>query len=140
MEMKKSGISIAVPEGWEDQTIYTYKGPDDNGIQHNLIVQVDPELETDDLFTYSQQRIQALKDSLPGFELLSETERKLKSGLMGYDAVFKWVPSEGKVIFQKQVYVISGGKAYCFTASFSKHTLKTIGCDVDAMIDSFSAG
>jgi hypothetical protein len=54
--------------------------------------------------------------------------------------VFKWFPTEGKVIFQKQVYTITNGKAYCFTASFSKQTIKTIGCDVDAMIDSFIVG
>ena len=134
------GIQISLPDGWEDQTIYTYKGPDDNGVQHNLVIQVDNELKTKDLHRYSQQRIQALKDSLQGFELLAENEKTLKSGLAAFEAIFKWIPTEGKIIFQKQVYIISGDKAYNFTSSFSKHTLKTIGNDVDAMIDSFKAG
>jgi hypothetical protein len=38
---------------------------------------------------------------------------------------------------QKQVYIIIGGKAYNFTSSFSKKTIKTIGTEVDAIIDSF---
>ncbi len=135
---KNSGFHLTLPEDWEDQTIYTYKGPDDSGVQHNLIIQVDGELETTDLERYAQIRIETLKGALQGLELLNETKKMLKSGLPAYEVIFKWVPTEGKVIFQKQVYVIVGGKAYNFTSSFSKKTLKTIGCDVDGIIDSFN--
>lgn len=132
-------IQISLPEGWEDITVYTYKGPDDSGVQHNLIIMIDTELETNDLYRYAQQRVQVLKDSLQGFELLSEKEKKLKSGLEAFELVYKWAPAEGKIIFQKQVYIMSGDKAFNLTSSFSKQSLKTIGNDVDAMIDSFKA-
>jgi hypothetical protein len=134
----KEGFTIVLPDSWKNETIYTYKGPDDSGVQHNLVVMVDTELETQDLNSYAQQRIQAMMNTLNGFELLGQRERPLKSGLGAYEAVFKWIPTEGKVIFQKQVYLISDGKGYNFTASFSKKTLKTIGNDVDAIIDSFT--
>jgi len=137
---KSRGFHITLPPNWIDQTVYTYKGPDEGGVQHNLVVMVDNEPGTGDLQYYAQQRMQAMQDTLQGFELLAENDRKLGSGLMAHEAVFKWVPSEGKVIFQKQVYVIAGDKAYNFTASFSKQTLKTTGADVDAMIDSFIPG
>ncbi len=132
-----SAFGIKLLEGWIDQTIYTYKGPDDGGVQHNLVIMVDNEVEVHDLYQYSQQRLQSLKSSLQGFELLAEKEKTLKSGLEAFEAVYKWVPTEGKVIFQKQVYIMAGDKAYNLTASFSKQSLKTIGNDVDAMIDSF---
>jgi hypothetical protein len=135
-----SGFSINLPEGWSDQTLYTYKGPDDSGVQHNLLVQVDNELEIDDLARYAQEKIGAMKNTLSGFELLSEKKKKLKTGPEAYEAVYKWSPGDGKVIFQKQVYVIFHGKAYNFTASFSKKTLQTIGTEVDGIIDSFRLG
>jgi hypothetical protein len=132
------GFRISLPDGWKNETIYTYKGPDDSGVQHNLIIQVDPEPETRDLLLYAKQRLQALRDSLQGFELLAEKEKKLKSGIPAYEVVFKWIPSGDKIIFQKQDYLISGEKAYNFTASFSKQSLKTIGVDVDNIIDTFN--
>jgi hypothetical protein len=136
----REGFGMTLADGWKNETVYTYKGPDDGGVQHNLVVMIDDEIDTKDLQYYAQQRIQAMKDTLQGFELLAENPRKLKSGLDAYDVVFKWAPGAGKVIFQKQVYIISGEKGYNFTASFSKQTLKTIGNDVDAMIDSFMPG
>jgi hypothetical protein len=137
---KNCGIRMTLPSDWIDQTVYAYKGPDEGGVQHNLVVMIDSELETKDLQLYAKQRMQALQDTLQGFELLAERDRTLGSGLAAREAIFKWIPSEGKVIFQKQVYIIAGDRAYNFTASFSKQTLKTIGNDVDAMIDSFIPG
>jgi hypothetical protein len=134
---KKFGIQLALPSDWIDETVYIYKGPDDGGVQHNLVLMVDKESQPGDLLVYAKQRIQKLAETLSGFELLSELPKKLKSGFDAYEAVYKWIPTEGKIIFQKQVYLIAYGIAYNFTASFSKNTIKKIGCDVDAMIDSF---
>lgn len=134
---KKYGIQLTLPSGWIDQTVYTFKGPDDGGVQHNLVVMVDSESRPTDIIEYAKQRIQALTQILSGFELLGEQPKKLKSGFDAYEAIYKWIPTEGKIIFQKQVYLIAYGVAYNFTASFSKKTLRTIGVEVDAIIDSF---
>jgi len=130
-------VKLNLPPDWIDETVYTYKGPDDSGIQHNLVLMVDGESRPDDITAYAKERIHTLAQTLGGFELLSERPRKLKTGFDAYEAVYKWIPAEGKIIFQKQVYLIAYGTTYNFTASFSKKTLQTIGVDVDAMIDSF---
>jgi hypothetical protein len=132
-----NGFSLIMADGWVDQTVYTLKGPDDSGVQHNLVLMVDSESKPGDLLIYAKQRIQTLIQTLSGFELLSEQPKKLKSGLDIYEVVYKWIPTEGKIIFQKQVYLIANGIAYNFTASFSKKTIKTIGTEVEAIIDSF---
>ena len=31
-------FQIDLPDGWEDQTIFTFRGPDDSGVQHNLVL------------------------------------------------------------------------------------------------------
>ncbi|NLI16199.1 MAG: DUF1795 domain-containing protein [candidate division Zixibacteria bacterium] len=128
---------LELPPGWIDETVYTFKGPDDSGVQHNLVLMIDKEAKPDDITAYAKQRIQTLAQTLQGFELLGEQPKKVKSGFDAYEAVYKWIPTEGKVIFQKQVYLIAYGVTYNFTASFSKKTIKTIGVEVDAIIDSF---
>ena len=128
---------IALPSGWEDQTIYTYKGPDDSGVQHNLVLIIDNEVGGVDLKTYAKLRLDSIKDILTGFELLGERERDLKSGNRAYEIVYKWQPSADKTLVQKQVFTIIGGVAYNFTSSFSKKTIQTIGVQVDEIIDSF---
>lgn len=134
---KYHGIKLALPPDWVDETVYTFKGPDDSGVQHNLVLMIDNESKPDDITVYAKERIRTLEQTLSGFELLNEQPRKLKSGFGAYEAIYKWIPTEGKIIFQKQVYLIAYGVAYNFTASFSKKTLQTIGIEVDAIIDSF---
>ena len=130
-------FNIDLPDGWEDQTLYTFKGPDDSGVQHNLVLIIDNDLEGVDLNTYAKLRLDSIKDTLTGFELMGEREKELKSGNRAYEIVYKWSPGADKTLVQKQVFTIIGGKAYNFTSSFSKKTIQTIGVQVDEIIDSF---
>ena len=130
-------FSITLPAGWEDQTVYTFKGPDDSGVQHNLVLIIDDETGGVDLNTYARLRLDSIKGTLPGFELMGEREKELKSGKKAHEIVYKWAPADDKLLVQKQVFMILGKKAYNFTASFSKKTIKTIGMQVDDIIDSF---
>ncbi|UCE67681.1 MAG: DcrB-related protein [Candidatus Zixiibacteriota bacterium] len=136
----KNRFRIDFPDGWEDQTIYTFKGPDDSGVQHNLVLIIDNEVGGVDLNTYAKLRLESIKDTLTGFELMGQREKELKSGNKAYEIVYKWTPAENKTLVQKQVFTIIGGKAYNFTSSFSKKTIQTIGVQVDEIIDSFNPG
>jgi len=130
-------FDIDLPDGWEDQTLYTFKGPDDSGVQHNLVLIIDNNLDGVDLNTYAKLRLDSIKDTLSGFELMGEREKDLKSGNRAYEIVYKWSPGADKTLVQKQVFTIIGDKAYNFTSSFSKKTIQTIGVQVDEIIDSF---
>jgi hypothetical protein len=134
--IKQFGIDL--PDGWEDQTVYTFKGPDDSGVQHNLVLIIDNQLESTDLLTYAKMRIEALKTTLDGFELMGERQKELKSGHKAYEVVYKWIPVENKTLVQKQVYIIIDNIGYNFTASFSKKTIKIIGNQVDEIINKFN--
>jgi len=130
-------FQIDLPEGWEDQTVYSFKGPDDSGVQHNLVLIIDSQLETKDLASYVKPRIEVIKETLTGLEVMGEREFTLGSGNKAYEIVYKWMPTANKKLVQKQVFTIIGDKAYNFTASFSKQSIKTIGRQVDEMINSF---
>ena len=130
-------FQMALPDGWEERTVYTFMGPDDSGVQHLLTLVVDPDVVDDDVSDYARLRIDTLMESLQGAEILKEEERTLPGGKTIYECVYKWVPSKDKPIFQKVVYLIAGGTGYTFSANFSKKTIKTIGVEVERMIDSF---
>jgi hypothetical protein len=128
---------ISLFPGWEDQSVYTFKGPDDSGVQHNLLLVIDRDISGIDLAEYAEQKMEGLKEGLQGMEILKQQEKQLKSGIAAYEVVFKWGPTPETILFQKQVYLIVDNKGYTFTATFSKKTLQTIGNEVDAMINSF---
>jgi hypothetical protein len=131
-------FTMDLPDTWEDNAVFTFKGPHDSGVQHNLVLVVDPKVEKDiALADYSRQQLGNARQFLPGFEMISEGEKTLASGREAYEVVYKYVPSDERVLFQKQVIMIIDGKGYIFTATFSKKTLKTIGLEVSRTIESF---
>lgn len=128
---------VQLPDNWEDQTAYTFMGPEINGQRHMLNLVIDRNLADTDLREFALDRIQPLRDSLGGIETLKEEERALASGVTAYEWVYKWVPAAGQVIFKKHVYLIIGKQGYTFTATFTKQSFKTIGVEVDRVIESF---
>ena len=131
-------FSLNLPEGWSDTTVFTFQGPHDSGVQHNLVLVIDPAVEKDiEVAAYAKQQLENSKQVLPGFEMINEQEKNIRSGLPAYEIVYKYIPADEVIIFQKQVFMIIGDKGYSFTSSFSKKTLKTIGTEVDEIIASF---
>lgn len=135
MSKTNNQFDLTLPLGWEDQTVYCYAGPYDSGVQHLLTLSVDPNVVSP-LAQYARERIDATLDTLTGTEILKEEEKTLSNGSEAYEVVLRWIPTEENVIFRKQVYIENGGKVYCFAANFSKKTIKTIGVEVDRIINS----
>jgi hypothetical protein len=133
-----NNFSIKLPPGWEDQTIYTYMGPEDSGVQHILTLSIDPYAKDIDLAAYAEQRRIRVLDTMPSVEVLKDEETKFANGSPAYEIVFKMVPTDGNVIFRKMVFLKLNGIVYTFAANFSKKTIKTIGTEVDRIIDSFT--
>jgi hypothetical protein len=139
MERTNNLFRIKLPEEWEDLTVFTYFGPMDSGVQHNIVITVDPKpKEKKDLASYVRQQVGQNESNFPGFTMIAEREKDLPSGLPAYEIVYKYCPTEGKVIFQKQIFILTEGKGYILTASFSKKTMKTIAHVVDEIMASFS--
>ncbi|MBD3320046.1 MAG: DUF1795 domain-containing protein [Chitinivibrionales bacterium] len=141
MEKTNNQFTLSLPLGWKETTVYTFEGPHDSGVQHNIIITIDNEPSKKiGLKDYAHQQIGNSKQYLPGFEMVQEREIRLPSGLDGYELVYKYAPSDELVLYQKQVFVIMESKGYCFTATFSKKTMKTIVHEVDEIISSFRPG
>ena len=135
---KNNQFSLTLPGSWQDQTLFTYHGPLENGVQHNLIISIDTKIPKKmDITTYAYKQLESSRIELPGFVILKEGEKILANGRVGFEVVYRYRASDEVAIYQKQFFLFMETKGYCFTASFSKKTLKTIANDVDAMIESF---
>lgn len=138
--MAKAGFPFEVnlPDRWKDTTVYTYQGPDDSGVQHNISLVIDWEAATADLKTYAAERRSQLLATLQGIDILKEEERTMESGYPAYELVYKWIPVEGTVVYQKVLFMLVGRVVCTFSGNFSKKTIKTIGVEFDRIASSFA--
>lgn len=127
-----------LPGEWRDQSVYTLMGPDDSGVQHLLTFVVDTEVSNYDLEEFARERIDIMLSSLQSADVLKDEQKTLANGRTVHELVYKWVPVDGKIIFQKVVYMLIDGTGYSFSANFSKKTIRTIGVEVERIINSFS--
>ena len=136
----KDRFKINLPDGWEDQTVYTFRGPDNSGVQHMMMLNVDRHLQAEDITSFAEEKTDPIIQALQGVEVLKDEEVTLENGNPVYEFVYKWVPSDGNVIFQKHVFVIKDGIGFNFSAGFSKKTIKTIGTQMSEIVESLLPG
>ena len=125
-------------EDWQDKTIYTLTGPVTDGIQHNVIITIDPEVPFEELIDYADWQIRTLEEELKSCTLLKRGDIKLDNGMDAYEAIFSWHPLDDVKIYQHQIYILINKTAYKLTASFTKKTRQTIGPAIVRMMISFS--
>jgi hypothetical protein len=124
-------------ENWKETTVYTFEGPHDSGVQHNLVLTIDQNVPKDIVLKdYAKGQFEATTRMLPGFEFVEEKERKMPSGDPIYEITYKYIPAEEVVLFQKQWYLFAHNKAFIFTSTFNKKTLNTIMNDVMKIVGS----
>jgi len=129
-----NGFTVDQLEEWQDKTLYTLTGPVTDGVQHNVIINIDKEVQFDTLEEYADWQIKTLETELKSCTLLKKGETKLTNGTDAYEAIFKWYPVEDIRIYQHQIYVLIEKTAYKLTASFTKKTRKTLGPQVERMM------
>ena len=138
IEFRGNGFTLDQLDEWEDKTIYTITGPVIDGIQHNVIINVDREMVFDNVADYAEWQIKTLEEELKGCTLLNKGETKLTNGTEAYEAIFSWYPLDDFRIYQHQIYILVDKVAYKLTASFTKKTRQTIGPSIVRMMLSFN--
>lgn len=128
---------IDLPPEWQETTIYTFQGPEENGVRHQILVTVETPPEPDDLEGYAALRIRTLTSALQAYQELKRGPIQLANGLPAYELVCRWAPLEDRTVYQRILYVIAGGNGYSLVATFSKKSWKTYGLQVDRILKSF---
>jgi hypothetical protein len=120
-------------EGWEDQTIFIVRGPDTDGTEHFLTVQIDPKLGRTGIETYGETQAEATLKTLENVDLLKKGVLALPGGTTAYELVFKWTPLEDQVIFRRLLYVERRKNAFVIGGNFSEQSLASLGPQMDTM-------
>ena len=127
---------VQLPDGWSDQTIHTFMGPDEGGLQHQILLGIDETGGGSDLESYAEERIQAHLTAQPELETLKREASVLPSGDPVYEWTFKLVTSDDAVLFHRMLFLKRHGCLYSFSGSFTKKTLQTLGSDFVKLVDS----
>lgn len=59
-------FTLAFPESWQDKTVFMLTGPVEHGIQHCVLVNVEPETPFATAWDYADHQIAALEGELKG--------------------------------------------------------------------------
>jgi len=122
---------------WKETTIHTFEGPFDSGVQHNIVLMIDPDVPKDvSLKEYAKDQCERAATQLPGFEYVDQKEKIMRTGISAYEIIYKYMPTDEVVLFQKQWYMVIEKKIYIFTSTFNKKTLNTIANDIEGIIES----
>jgi hypothetical protein len=133
-------FSLRVPAAWEDKSVYTFQGPEEDGIRHNIWVTIENNVDVPDLERYAQVNIQALENELQGYRALKQGPLTLKNGQPAYEHVYRWSPVADREVYQRVMYVLKNRTGYILTSSFSKKTWKMLGTEIDKIFRSFTTG
>lgn len=131
-------FSINLNDDWQDKTVFTITGPVTDGIQHNITIMVEHDIEVDSLRDFADWNVATLEEQLKGCRVLKQGEINLNNGIPAYKVVYVWYPTEELRIYQEQILVLVHKTSYKLTASFTKKTRKTLGPHVERMMLSFN--
>ena len=129
---------LQIPQEWEDQTVYRFKGPEEDGINHNILVTIENQVEIPDLQQYADTQIKAVETELQGYHELKRGQIVLNNRFPAYELVYKWCPVEDREVYQRAIYILHKETGYILTATFSKKTWKTKGAEIDKILKSFT--
>ncbi|MEK6750134.1 MAG: DcrB-related protein [Pseudomonadota bacterium] len=130
-------FKMTVPEGWQDQSIYRFVGPELDGLQHAITLTIDHALENQSLEQFSQLKISALRETLQGYLELKQKEITLENGTRAFELVFRWTPVQNAVVLYHNIFIVAKQKGYSLAGQFTMDSYEMIGKAVVRKMYSF---
>jgi hypothetical protein len=140
MKENTNRFTFDLPAGWQDQTVYHFRGPVIDDEEHLLTLIIDRSTQQRDIREFARARTQPVVTALQGVEVLRDEETTAPGCYPSYEFAYRWIPAEGVKIFKKQVFVLREGSGYSFDIEFSKKSYKLLGDQVKKVIESLLPG
>ena len=137
---KNSRFCFDLPQGWEDQTVYHFIGPEESGLRHSVRMVIDRTLLKKEIKQFARVKTQPIADSLQSIEVLKDEETTVGGCFPSYEFVYKWVLGEKRTMINNCVFVIADGMGFCFEARFSKKSYKTVGLQLRDIVEAILPG
>ena len=138
--MNDSPFSFELPAGWDDQTVYYFRGPNEGDREHLLMLVLNRHLQHESVVDFAKEQTDAMTSGLQGVEVIRDEEITQEDGNQACEFVYKWTPAENVHFFKKYVFVIKGGIGFTFSCDFSKKSLKTVGIGMKDAIEALVPG
>ena len=110
----RSGLTVAVPEGWFAKDSVTLLAPDG---QANVIASTEPLDPGIDVHQYARVQGDLLRHEFPGYVEHSFTPETILGNRAGYLRRFQWTPPDGVPVLQVQLYAVEPGRGITATAT-----------------------
>lgn len=140
MMAQDRNFKFNLPSGWNDQTVYHFKGPDLDGKDHTVTMTIDRNPQVDNIGEFASMRTSPILNSLQGVEVMKNEETTIEYGNPSWEFVYKWVLSDDIKLIIKNVYVFKNGMGFSFDCEFSKKSYKLLGGQMKSLIDSLVPG
>lgn len=137
MTKSNQQFRISLPDGWEDNSIFTFVGPDAHGVRHILNLVIEKNVGDHTVDSFARERVQVAQHSIGSADTLKDAARTLPNGLTAHEWIYKTVPMDGKPMFHQQVYIVIDKRGYTFSAVYSKMSFKLLAGQIEQMISSF---
>ncbi|MCX5752511.1 MAG: DcrB-related protein [Candidatus Krumholzibacteria bacterium] len=140
MKKDTNRFEFDLPDGWQDQTVFHFRGPVIDDQEHLLTLVIDRFLQQTDVREFARPRTQPVLAALQGVEVLKDEETTVPGCYPSYEFVYRWMPVEGVKIFKKQIFVLRESAGYAFDIEFSKKSYKMLGEQVKKVIENLLPG
>ncbi len=129
-----------LPKGWLEPMVFNFIGPNEDGVEHNLLLTLDRSKRHDNIKDFAKERTQPILSGLKGAEVLKDEDITVDDGHPAWEFVYKWMPSDDKVTINKYVFVLIDGVGFTFSMQFNKKSYQTVGLQLKNVIESIAPG
>ena len=136
MNVRNQRFTVELPRGWEDRSVFTFWGPEEDGVQHVVSITIE-DAQGRSAQQLAQERSPTLVGTKPEAEVLRQGAVELGEEADAHEVASRIRSNENTPLIEREVYVVQGGKGCAFTGRFTKRTIKTQGVLFSRMIESF---
>jgi len=117
-----------------DDTVYTFFGPEEDGMQHLLTINLEPKPRYSDAAEYAHAHNEVMSNELKGYRPLKTENVESEDEFTRCSVIATWAPVEGMEQFLYHLYVAAKGLAGKLTINLTRKPRDTIGLEmIEAM-------
>lgn len=133
-------FNFDLPEGWQDQTVFHFRGPVIDDQDHILTLVLDRNPQQTDIAEFARLRTEPVLKAFQGVEVLKDEETTPPGCYPSWEFVYRWIPVEGMKIFKKYIFVLRESRGYSFEIEFTKKSYKMLGENVKKVVENLLPG
>jgi|WetSurMetagenome_2_1015567.scaffolds.fasta_scaffold178100_2 hypothetical protein len=136
--LKNNQVSVLLPEGWEDGTIYSFLGPERSGSRSIISVgSISPNGNAASLEDYARLHSTQVIESYGDAETLLEESRQLASGRTVFEISFRF-GTGSNTTYISLAYIIENGNGYTFQVRSDRASRQVSRAAFVQLLESFT--